>query len=674
MAEHTRRNPFAQAGILAAVLFIMSYAPSSADPGTAAVNVVPADGKHRGIVLKSQTVDVALGQDNGHMWADTSVWLQLQNPASKTITVSVSLPGPQLSPDRVPLPSPLDVRVNNMPLSVVPASPNDEAQPSEASAAIGLRARASADVRLSFRQDLPDEQGIIRFTYLLGGADLWAGNPESLRVTVKMDQTIDPRSLLQASPAAHRTAGQTLTWDWESDWVKSKPSIDLIFMSPGWFPEFDSARTAAGGVNASAVAHLALGQHYQRLASLQTEPLVAAPIWHTRYYPAAVAELQAAITGSTSAGERAQIRALLADLYAREAEQAELDSRTHFLQAAASELELAVQDSPSESPLQESAAGVLNQLLQEAVATGDSSAIRIYQQRLERLKTASVALANQETTAAGDHSQTGLAAGSRNTDAADASLSASDGPAAAIAPAAVPPLVTQTTITVTTASEGRTIELLLGRGENLSVASDLASGTANALRGHSAVQVIAGANKLTIELPVPAGAAMLDMQRALAAALPDAPELALLAAVLRDTSGAASTRSDLLSTTRSYSEHADLSRALGRWNQLDARPEAREPAPPQALPAAQSAGTPDTQLFTLDSDPAAWRNFAAASNVVYRFEDGETGTIREWQLRAGDTQEMSFETSIWNVGGVRWIAVALLALVTALAALIWHLA
>jgi hypothetical protein len=673
MAEHTRRNLFAQAGILAAILFIMSYAPMNADPGTAAVNVVPADGKHRGIVLKSQTVDVVLGEENGHMWADTNVWLRLQNPASKPITVSVSLPGPQLSPARAPLPSPLDVRVNNVPLSLVPASPNDEGEPSEASAAIGLRARTSADVRLSFRQDLPEEQGIIRFTYLLSGADLWAGNPESLRVTVKLDQTIDPRSLLQAAPAVHRSAGQTLTWDWESDWIKSKPSIDLIFMSPGWFAEFDSARAAAEGVDASAAAHLALSHHYQRLASMQTEPLVADPGWHARFYPAAVAELQAAITASTSAAERSQARALLAELYAREAEQTDSGSRTHFLQAAATELELAVQDSPSESSLQESVGEALSQLLQEAVATGDSRAIGVYRQRLEKLKASPVPLETREPTATGQPSATGGEADAGEFDGAGALLSTRDGPAATIGPAAAPPLVTQTTITVTTTSEGRTIELLLGRDENSSMASDLASRTANALRKQSAAQVVAGANKLAIELPGPAGTAMLAMQRALASALPDAPELALLAAVLRDTSGTSGTRSDILSITRTYSERVDLSRALGRWNELAARLEAAQPAPPQAVPAAQSAGTPDIQPFSLESDPMAWRNLAAASSVVYRFESGETDTSREWRLRAGDTQEMSFDTSIWNLYGVRWMAVALVAVVVVVAALIWYL-
>jgi len=259
--EHNRRHAIAQAVASAVCLFALTASSVFAeDPGTAAVNLLPAKGQHRGIVLKSQTVDAVISEDQGKVWADTKVWLRLHNPASKPITVSVTLPGPQLAP--APLPAGLDVHVGKTPLKLAFSGDTDEGQVAVASAAIGVPARRSVDVSLVYRQTLPESQGVFTYTYQLAGAGQWAGTPESLRVTVELKPPIVMRSLLDAATPAHHSNGQTLTWDWEAKWDASEVNIGLVFMSPSWFAEFETAKAAAVGQAAGADQHLLLSEHF----------------------------------------------------------------------------------------------------------------------------------------------------------------------------------------------------------------------------------------------------------------------------------------------------------------------------------------------------------------------------------------------------------------------------
>jgi hypothetical protein len=668
--EHNRRGTFAQAGILAVVLFVSSFTLATADPGTAAVNLVPSGGKHRGIVLKSQTVDAVVSGDKGKMWADTRVWLRFQNPASKPITVSVELPGPQLAP--MPLPSPLDVRVDDVPLALLTTAPKEGGQPPGATAAIGIPARSSVDVRVSFRQDLPEDQGIVTFAYLLSGADQWAGTPESLRVTVEMSSPISSRSLIYIVPPAHRSNGQTLTWDWESEWVKTKTSLGLAFMSPSWFAEFDAARAAADAEGASAAAHISLSRHYRRLASLTALPFAAEKVFRSRYNPAAIAELQSAIAASASTAERSQAHSLLADLYAQEADRAASSDRKYYLQAAAAEIRLALDGSSTEPALTELADKIFSQLSEEAESSGDSAAASSYDQRLEALGPSSPARANHEPSLGSALSQAIDSMERGDIDAARGFLAARYGPEASVLPGAAPPIVSQTALTVTTTPRGRTIATLLGRGENLSKASALAKRTEAALQPLSLAQVVANANTITITLPAPPGSAMLEVQQALASALPDAPELALLKAVLADARGSVGTQTNLVESTWRYTERADLSRSGQYWQELANRLDSAQTNSQQGLSAAQSEQLQRIRRYVWDSDATAWRKFAANSSVDYRFQESDADTNREWRLRAGESREMFVQRSLWNWDTARWSALVLTAALIGMAALVWR--
>jgi hypothetical protein len=659
--------------VLALCLFVvLIIAASASDSGTAAVNLLPLKAQHRGIVLKSQTVDAIINEEQGKVWADTRVWLKLHNPASKPITVSVTLPGPQTSP--VPLPADLDVRVGNAPLRLLPSVETDDGQVLSATAAIRIPARNSVDVTITFRQALPEDRDVVTYAYPLGGADQWAGTPESLRVTAELKPPMSASSILAIAPTAHRSDAQTLTWDWEGDWAQTKTNVGFVFMSPAWFAEFDAARTGAAGEEAGAGQHILLSQHYRRLASLSAVPFGAQTEFRTRYYPAAIAELQAALASNPSPVESAQAHAMLAELYVDQADQAELGAREQYLQAAGIEVESAISSSAPEPALLELAAKIFGELSETAEAVGDAATAGDYRHRLEAVRASSLEQEEQTQAVAEDLLQAAHFLDQGDTEAARDLIASRYGLRAAVLPAAPPPLVRHTLLTVTTTLDSRQITLHLGTGENLEEASELARRTAEALRLQGGTQVIAEANKVIITLPGPPSADVFALQQALASVLPDAPELALLRSVLADTRGSEDTETNLLQSIWRYTEQVDLAPALQHWEQIAAQLESAQASSIEGLAPGQSEQLQRIQRALWDNDAAAWRRFAAGSRVDYRFEQNSSDTNREWQIRAGEQREMIVQSSRWNLENIRWAALALCAAIAGLAALAWQLA
>jgi hypothetical protein len=663
---------FAQATMLAVCFFALAITPAAAgDSGTAAVNLLPANGKHRGIVLKSQTVDTIISAEEGKVWADTKVWMKLQNPASKPITVSVTLPGPQMTP--LPLPSDLSVLVDKAPLQLTPSAGADSAQPAGATAAISIPARKSVDVRIAYRQALSNTNGLVTYTYLLDEASQWAGTPESLRLTVELKPPIHMGSLLATSQPAHRSDGQRMTWDWETDWGKPGANVGLALMSPGWSTEFEAAQAAAAEQDAGAAQHILLSQHYTRLASLQGSLLKAPLAVWSRFYPAAIAELQTALNSKSSTAERTQAHSLMARLYVEQAGQAEQSGRQQYLQAAAAEIRSALADSEPEPELVELAGKVFGDLSDIASGAGDGAAARRYGEQLEEIRAFSPQQAADTQAANQRLSQATSALEQGDTDTARDLVASFLDTQATTAPEAPAPIVGQTSLTVTTTPQGRQIVVHLGQDADLQEASELAAETEKALRPHKVAQAIRKANCITLTLPGPPGTAMFALQKDLADALPDAPELALLHSVLADTNGYTETHTSHLRSMWQYTEEVDLAPALRRWEELAAQLERATPGLPQGLAPAQSEQVRFMQSVLWASDAAAWRRLAASSTVDYRFEPLASDTNYEWQVRTGESREMVVQMIQWNPSGIRWAIVALCAGIVGFAALLWHL-
>jgi hypothetical protein len=234
--------------------------------------------------------------------------------------------------------------------------------------------------------------------------------------------------------------------------------------------------------------------------------------------------------------------------------------------------------------------------------------------------------------------------------------------------------VSQTTLTVTTTPAGRRITILLGSGENLAKASELAEQIEAALRPRSPAQVVADSHTVTLTLPVPPGSTMSELQRTLALALPDAPELALLRSVLADTRGLVDTQSNLVRSTWRYTEHVDLTAALRLWQSLATPLDSAQSDPPQGVSLAGSERGSRTQHSPGNSGAAAWLDFAANSRVDYRFEETNADTSRGWQLRPGDSRELIVKTSQWNSENLRYAALAFAVVLAGMAVLAWRVA
>jgi hypothetical protein len=488
---------------------------------------------------------------------------------------------------------------------------------------------------------------------------------------VTLQPSVSMRSLLAITPPAHRSDGQTMTWDWETDWGKLGANVAFAFMSPGWFSEFEAAQSAAASKDADAADHLLLSRHYSRLASLQGSLLKTPFAFQSRYYPAAIAELQAALDSEGPTSEQAEAHSIMAKLYV---EQAEESSEPRYLQAAAAEIRSALGDSEPDPDLVELAGRVFDELSGIASAAGEGIAARRYVEQFEEIRAFSPqqAVLSKATSQRLDQAALALEQGDREA-ARDlvASLAATQG---ADVPEASPPTVNQTSLTITTTPQGRQIVAHLGDDANLQEALKLASQTERALRPYGPAQSISAANSITLTLPGPPSPAMFVLQRELADALPDAPELALLHSVLADSSGYTETRTSLLRSTWQFTETVDLAPALRRWEGLATRLDAATPTLPQGLSTTESERLRFMQRSLWASDAAAWRRFAASSTVDYRFEPINPDTNYHWQVRAGESRQMVVQMARWNSSSIQWATGALTAAVIAIAALMWRLA
>lgn len=338
-------------------------------PGTAAVVVVPADGRHRGVQLRAQTVDVTIAQDATGVWADTRLWVQLHNPSAKPIVVTIALPGPQANP--VALPSDLEATLDNKPLTLtpLPAQPDQPAIGFTAPITVPLRGMAAVLVR--YRQALPEDQGLVTFNYPLTTTAIWSGRPESLRVTVRFAHAAEPDQLLAHAPAATRYHRDGMTWHWEN--TKATSAIGVAFMAPDWWAAFRNEGAAAAIPTAGLAEYMALARRYRQLAALP-EPAFASDVgFFDRYYPPAVAALEAGVAAAgadTDPAALAQAYADLAALYQQRADRLPEAAAAPFIQMAALALEHGVALTPTDAELRRAAAALYAQLADQAQARG----------------------------------------------------------------------------------------------------------------------------------------------------------------------------------------------------------------------------------------------------------------------------------------------------------------
>jgi hypothetical protein len=215
------------------------------------------------------------------------------------------------------------------------------------------------------------------------------------------------------------------------------------------------------------------------------------------------------------------------------------------------------------------------------------------------------------------------------------------GPAAITLADAPPPRANQAAVTATTVLGERGISLRLTGGDPAAISALLAD-AASALSSLPPARATVNGDQLTITVPFTNSRELMAAQARLAVALPDEPELALLAAALAPRRLAWEQRSDLLGSTERYVEHIDLGLA---WRVWEARASQLEAAGLE-IGAVASKGAKLAQLqraFWAD-DAASWRKLAAESQANYRVKIAAAEPERHWEAAAGATRVLEAET------------------------------
>jgi len=643
-------------------------------PGTAAISVVPADGKTRGIQLRAQTVDATITQDAGGVWADTRVWVQLYNPGNQPVVVPIALPGPQLGASA--LPDGLEVTADNKHLELQPFQPQKDGPVIGQTAPITITTRGAVSLLIRYRQALAEKDGLVTFTYPLTSTLRWSGTPESLRVTVRFDPPAALGQVLARAPAAQLYDPDGMTWHLE--YQRAAQSIGVAFMSPAWWAGFDAARAAAAATGAGPTQHLALSEYYRHLSALPAPPFDSRADFPDRYYPAEDAALLAVLRGSPSspgpiatADEQLTAHTRLAELYRGRAEQPDGSADEAYLQMAAAEMEAAVTLDGGNADLREGAANLNARLAQAAQARGDSITAAQRQARLDALRVPGGA-ANDRSLA----QATALARATQALEAGDSRqarqlIVEAFGPMAVTLQSLPPPFTTQALVSVTTTPTERIFGVQLS-GDGAAPAASLAQ-AAQALSACPPTRIVAAGVQLTVTLTYTGAAELRESQACLAAALPSIPELTLLAAALAPQQLEREIMQDPFKATERYVERVDLGSALRAWESLAAQLElASQGEGPAAVALLADPRLAQLQRAFWAEDAAAWRSLADRSRVSYRVEMNAVQADRGWEVRPGEARTLEA-----TAGQLRWkqiaaVAVAAAFLLVLVAYLIWR--
>ncbi len=631
--------------------------------------VAPAGGRAQGIELRSQTVDVNISQVDGQVWADTQVWLRLNNPLVDAVSVDLALPGPadEAMAKVMGQSLPLDIQlsIEDEPQELQPAEGGGLLVPLE------LRGQGSVSVRLSYRQVLPENDGLVLFAYPLTAGGRWAGTPESMRVTVKFAGALQAEQILGQSPLADRFDGQTLSWEVTGE--RAGEDVWLAFMAPDWWAGFNSTRGAAAASGAGAAEEVALSKLYQQLAALPRLPFRPELDLYVRYYPAAVGALQSAIDAARTAGQPAEegrVHGLLATLYEQQVARLGASGGDLYLQLAATEAQLALTSGVDDSALRQLVADAYRQLASSAAASGNATTASDYLNRLAAIDPTAQAGAGSEQQQATRLQVAAEQIALGDQESARQTIAAMYGQDAAEVTGAARPLAEQAVLVVQTRPGQRLIRLTLGDFREPVAVEAMLDRAAEAIRDVPGVQVSSATDWLALKLPYTDLANLTGLQHSIGAALPTNPELALLAAMLSTDQTSFDVDEKPYQRRSHYVERADLQAVRATWESLadriDSAAQARQEAA-QGQDATAQLAQLQTVLWTRDA--SAWRSLAAASRAEYSIALPQAGLSRQWVVQAGAARIMAADSvalryeRILGIGAGGALALAVIAFV-----------
>ncbi|MGE5603770.1 MAG: hypothetical protein ACM30E_12015 [Nitrososphaerales archaeon] len=692
-SEDTRITYFKQVAFWLGIVLCLFAAGSSvaradsADPaaGTAAVSIVPADGKPRGIRLRAQTVSTVITEDAAGVWADTDLEVQLQNRGKVDVVLPLGLPGPQphaYVTTTLELPQIVDISADKKPLSLTALAPGQ--RPGlRATAVITLPVESTVAVRVRYRQAVAVRDDLAAYVYPLTAGTVWAGTPESLAVSLTFKTPTAAEQLMYLATGAQAPKPGVYSWRWNG--VKPPSDVAAVFVTQDWWRQLAAMRESAGAPDAGLREHAALAEAYWRLATLAPPAFAPRASFYDGSFPLALAAWRAAIAsagGAASPLDLARARERLAGLYLAQGSREGGAAASTYLQLAVDELAVAVALDPADEDLAASAAALQQRLAQAAASRGDGATAAVHTARVRALTAGqSVPSATQEA------QQTALslaeaAVASGDLPGARSLLEESFGPEMLQLADARRPAITQALLRVWSRPSGRKISLQLVDDEQGRSADGMIRETVEALR--RVAPVAAAGSTLTVTLAYTDPAALLAAQDRLGAALPRLPELALLSSALTTRRLDWPQQAGLLSRTSRYEERVDLSRSAVTWYAEAGKLEAA---------AAEVAGSSEPldriRAALWRADARAWRDLAALSKATYQVELQEQGegpawlqarvhqfyregsVDREWVVRAGETRQLEAGVLGWRYDRVALVAVSAVVLAALAFGLLW---
>ena len=640
-------------------------------PPTGTLTVVPTDGKHRGLQIRAQTVDATLRQTPDGVLADTILWVKLSNPGKAAVVMPVALGGPQLGPRA--LPQILDVTVDNRPVdlaSLEPFTARADGGPVIAyTLPITVPLKGNTALRVHYSQRLTEQGGLVSYTYPITATARWSGTPESVRMTLKFSPPLPPDQVLSHMPAARRTDRDGFTWHWDGQ--RPKASIGVAFVSPTWWREFVAARAAASTPAAGPAEHLTLSRFYRHLSEIPPPAFDVAADFYSRNFPSEIAELQAALAAPAQGApaERAAIHLRLAEILLAHADRLGNGAGSAYLQSAAAELEAASALDNTDASIRTTAATLYAQFAEAAGARGDQTTAAQHLARVAALTATGQAATPEALAQAAIWERASAALARGDLDAARRLVAEAYGPAAVTLADAPPPRANQAAVTVTTAPGERRINLRLTGGAPAAIGALLADAAATVSILPPA-RAEARGDQITIALPFTDSRELMAVQARLAAALPDNPELALLAAALQPRRLTWEKRSTLLESSERYVEQIDFGPAWQAWESRAAQLEAASLGDPGV---AENPKLARLQRAFWADDAAAWRKLAAESQGNYQARLTTTEPERHWEAPAGTARLLEAETRALTPAQIALLAGVAACLLVSLVLAAWLL-
>jgi hypothetical protein len=646
-----RRSALSDALLVAfvalAAVFIDTATVRADSPGTVSVNLVPLNAQHRGIALRAQTVEATLYEDSAGVWADTDVWYRLHNPDSKPITVTVALPGPQAMPAE--LVKGIELRLGEEPVALLEGKDSDGVSPILWTR-LPLLPRRSVDLRLSYRQALPERNDMVIFAYMSTAARQWARAPEGVKLKIRFRTPVKPESILALAPPPGESDNGSMTWQWAGE--KNLTNVGLAMMMPSWWDAFETERQAATSPQATMADYVALARRYQQLAQLPLLPFQNADFFD-RFYPSAVSTLESSVADPAlaSSPESVPVFAALTTLYDARAARADGTGRYMYAQLAADAALRGVAAGHADPEMHGRAVEVVEKALALADTRDDVEAARELRAQLEALRLGANGLTADDREQAELRDKIGLLLQRKEYGDARRLLSDHFSGALAVRDLPAPPLISSLLITVTTKPGHRQFWVTASDGQESGSAHELLEAARASLAPGNSRYVGVTGDGLELDIPFSDSAELQQTQARLAASLPELPELALFRDVLLPSQLLWTAGVEPFRVVESYNEIVSLAPSDALWAANADRLEttAEEIAAADQKTSAETGDVNSLISALMQHDAAAWRQFSESGGVQYDVVmSDEAPTHRRWSAKPGDRLELRATVRRWR--------------------------